>query len=36
MFVFTANGTLTTEEWKAELELERIGASGAHCTVPVN
>ncbi len=27
---FRNKGTLTTEEWKAELELERIGASGAN------
>jgi hypothetical protein len=32
---FSGRWTLTTEEWKAELEQEGIGRSGAIC-VPVN
>lgn len=33
---FCDTRTLTTEEWKAELELERMNASNVQCTVPVN
>ena len=33
---FRDKRTLTTEEWKAELELERKSVSCANASVPVN